>query len=344
MAMSSSTACSSVDCSPVFLSRPPTIPGNAVLLAFFVVLIPIVLVLGTKYRSLGVAAAITTGLLLEVVGYVGRLLLHSHPHNRASFTIFLVGTTVGPTWICGAIFCVVPRIVRVSGEAYRSWSSVWYLLLLSVMTAASLGLELAGSIVSATQNAPATVETGTRVLVAGLAVQLAALAIFVLHGVFFTITLLAKQYDLDPKFSSVYTSTSFKLFLAAFTSSATLIILRTAYRTVQIAEGFQGPIARDETLFLILDGAVMVIAIIILLACFPVRVFGQSWPELSVRRLSQEPLRPIRQVSVQRPVNSPVPAYNRMSAKSSMGVYSPRSTNHWAAPPQRGMVDSDDLW
>ncbi|KAI0974165.1 hypothetical protein F4678DRAFT_400953 [Xylaria arbuscula] len=342
MAMSSSTACFSPDCAPVFLSRPPTLPGNAVLLAFFVVLIPIALVLGAKYRSLGFAAAIAMGLSLEVVGYVGRLLLHSHPNNRANFTIFLIGTTVGPTWICGAIFWVVPRIVRVYGEGYRSWRSIWYLLLLAVLTTASLGLELAGSIISVTQDVPAATETGVRVLVAGLAVQLAALAIFFLHGVFFAITL--RQHDLDPKFSSIYTSTSFKLFLAAFTSSATLVTLRTAYRTVQIAEGFRGPIARDEALFLILDGAVMVIAIIILLACLPVRVFGQSWPEVSVRRLSQEPLQPIRQVSVQRPVNSPVPTYSRMSAKSSMGVYSPRSANHWNPPQQREMVDSDDLW
>lgn len=226
--MASSITCISANC----LRVPPTLTGNAILLAFFAILIPIAVALGARYKSLGFATAISTGLSLEVVGYVGRLLLHSHHNNGIDFTIFLVGTTLGPTCICGAMFWIVPRIVAVYGDQYRCWRPVWYLLLFSVLTIVSLVLEFAGSIVSTVQDAPTAVcksldvysshqllisikvETGVRVLIAGLAVQLLALAIFVLHGILFAITLRTRQHELNPKFAFVYTSALFRLFLA----------------------------------------------------------------------------------------------------------------------------------
>ncbi|KAI3342437.1 RTA1 like protein-domain-containing protein [Ustulina deusta] len=338
--MASSITCISANC----LRVPPTLTGNAILLAFFAILIPIAVALGARYKSLGFATAISTGLSLEVVGYVGRLLLHSHHNNGIDFTIFLVGTTLGPTCICGAMFWIVPRIVAVYGDQYRCWRPVWYLLLFSVLTIVSLVLEFAGSIVSTVQDAPTAVETGVRVLIAGLAVQLLALAIFVLHGILFAITLRTRQHELNPKFAFVYTSALFRLFLAAFTSTTALVILRTVYWTIQVAGGFQSSIAQDETLFLILDGGVTLIATTLLLICFPARALGQSWPETSIRRLSQEPLQPIHQAPSQLPVARPSPTYSRMNMKTSMSTYSPRRVNHYTPPPQRGMVDRDELW
>ncbi|KAI1353518.1 RTA1 like protein-domain-containing protein [Xylaria sp. FL0043] len=362
MAITNSITCSFTHCSRVFLLQPPTLTGNAILLASFAILIPIALVLGAKYRSFGFAAAIATGLSLEVVGYIGRLLLHSHHNDRTDFVIFLVGTILGPTCICSGVFWTVPRIVAVYGEEYRSWRPFWYLPFFSVSTIGSLALELAGSIVATVQDAPGAVcislgslasylltsikvETGIRVIVAGLAVQLVALLVFVLHGILFAITLRTRQHELDPKFAFVYTSTPYKSFIAAFTFTTFLISLRTGYRTVQVAEGFQSSIAQSEMLFLVLDGAVMLMASILLLIYFPARVLGQSWLDTPAGRLPQQSLRPIvHQVPTQPPVASPDPTYTRMSMKSSMSACSPRKANHSVPPPQREMVDRDDLW
>ncbi|KAI0813323.1 RTA1 like protein-domain-containing protein [Xylaria sp. FL0064] len=345
MAIANSITCSFTHCSRIFLFQPPTLTGNAILLTFFAILIPIALVLGAKYRSLGFAIAIATGLSLEVVGYIGRLLLHSHNNDRIDFVIFLVGTILGPTCICGAMFWTVPRIVAVYGEEYRSWRPFWYLLFFSVSTMVSLALEFAGSIIATVQDAPRAVETGLQVLVAGLAVQLFALVIFVLHGILFAITLRTRQHELDPKFAFVYTSTSFKLFIAAFTFTTFLISLRTGYRTVQVAEGFQSSVAQSEMLFLVLDGAVMLMASTLLLIYFPARVLGQSWLDTPAGSLPQEPLRSIiHQVPAQPPIASPDPTYTRMSMKSSMSACSPRKAKHSVPPLQREMVDRDDLW
>lgn len=141
----------------MFLYQPPSLAGNAVLLALFAILIPIALLLGIRYRSLGFAIPLAGGLALEVVGYIGRLLLRSDLSSRTDFAVFLVGTTLGPTCICGAMFLIVPRVVAVYGDEYRSWRPVWYLLLLCLLTVVSLVLELAGAVVSTAEDVPAVV-------------------------------------------------------------------------------------------------------------------------------------------------------------------------------------------
>lgn len=155
--MASSVTCAAADCSRSFFYQPPTLTGNAVLLALFATLIPVALALGAKYRSLGFATAIATGLALEVVGYVGRLLLHSKPDSRVGFVLFLIGTTLGSTCVSGAMSLIVPRIVAVYGKEYHSWRPVWYLTLFSILTVVSLILELAGSVVLTIHDAPTTV-------------------------------------------------------------------------------------------------------------------------------------------------------------------------------------------
>jgi hypothetical protein len=131
----------------------------------------------------------------------------------------------------------------------------------------------------------------------------------------------------------------------AFTIATTLVVIRTAYRIVQIAEGFSSSIAQAEILFLVLDGGIMLIAAILLLACFPARALGQSWSQTSVRRLSRKPPRPIRPARAQLPIARPSPTYNRMSLKSSISAQSPRKSSHPPTPSRgRAMVDSDSLW
>ncbi|KAI8954209.1 RTA1 like protein-domain-containing protein [Xylaria longipes] len=342
--MTSSFACATADCSREFLYQPPSPPPNAALLAFFATLIPVALVLGARYRSFGFATAIAAGAALEIAGYIGRLLLHSKPSNRAEFAISLVGTTLGPTCISGAIFSIVPRIVAVYGEEYHGWRPVWYLVLLFVLTLASLILEIAGSVVSTVQDVPIMVDTGVRILVAGLAVQLVALVTFVFHVALFAIALRTRRHSLDPRFSHIYTSNLFRVSILAYTVATALVILRTAFRILQFAEGFQSSVAQSEVLFLVLDGGAMHFATTLLLVFFPARALGQSWSETSFRRLSRQTRRMTRPEPARLLISRPSPAPDRMNMKTPIRTYSPRRANYEAPISQRGMVDSDNLW
>ncbi|KAI2623814.1 hypothetical protein GGS21DRAFT_334852 [Xylaria nigripes] len=342
MATASSSSCVSADCSRDFLNQPPTLVGNTILLALFAVLIPIALALGIRYRGSVFTTAIVTGLALEVVGYIGRVLLHSDPHGGRYFAVFLAGTTLGPTCICGAMFLVVPRIVAVYGEEFYSWRPTWFLIVLSTLTAISFVLELTGSVVVTVRDASPAVTTGSQIIAVGLAIQLIALTIFVFHATLFAIALRTRQNISDAEFAPGSSSRLFRLFLAAFTIATILVVLRTSYRIVQIAEGFESSIAQSETLFLILDGAVMLLATILLLLCFPPRVLGTSWTKLHIGGLSREPLRPTRPALARYPISRPKPIH-RLSLRSSASAHMPRKANCQALP-QRDMVNRDNLW
>ncbi|KAI1336565.1 RTA1 like protein-domain-containing protein [Xylariaceae sp. FL0016] len=348
--MANSADCNSGDCARVFLTYQPSLAGNAVLLALFAILIVVALTFGFKYRSSVFATAVSTGLGLEVMGYIGRLLLHGNPDSRGDFIVFLLGTILGPTCICGAMFLVMPRIVKIYGDEYHSWRPVWYLFLFYALTTVSLILQLAGILVSTVLDGSDMIDIGVRVTVVGLVIQLVAIAIFVGHAILFAIALRTRRHVLDDKYASVYSSGFYKGFMVAFSTATVLLLVRTAYRTVDIAEGYESSIAQSEALFLVLDGVMVLLSTILLLAFFPARALGASWTQTSTRSTPLAPPRPERtsHSQVSSPHHSPHPSpayqpkYQRMSIKSTASRTPVKQ--QYPPPPQRNMVDSDALW
>ncbi|KAI1462691.1 RTA1-domain-containing protein [Annulohypoxylon moriforme] len=342
---SSAADCASRYCSRIFLIYEPSLAGNAVLLGLFAILIPVTFGLGIKYKSSIFAATVDTGLALEVVGYIGRVLLHSSPNDRSNFILFLIGTVIGPTFICAAMFMVMPQIVAVYGEEYRSWRPNWYTYLFYALSTVSLVLELAGGVISTIRDDSGDIDTGISVLVAGLAIQLVALVIFIFHATLFAIAVRTRHHALDIKFAGIYNSGSFRIFLVVFSLATFLLVVRTAYRLVVIAEGYDSSIAQSEILLLILDGLMVLLATLLLLIFFPGRILPDSRPQTMTRRISKTPLRPIRPSPYESPSAHHSPTYHQSSVRSSQQNYSPRKMQYSMQPPhQRSLVDSDALW
>lgn len=63
----------------------PDLGGNAFFTALFAVLLLPQLGLGIRYKTWGVLVGMVCGLILEVVGYAGRLQLHSNPFDDDAF-------------------------------------------------------------------------------------------------------------------------------------------------------------------------------------------------------------------------------------------------------------------
>lgn len=64
----------------------PSLAGNAFFLALFALLLVIQGIFGVRYRTWGYLAGLAGGLVLEVVGYAGRIQMHDNPFK---FTPFL---------------------------------------------------------------------------------------------------------------------------------------------------------------------------------------------------------------------------------------------------------------
>jgi hypothetical protein len=119
MASSAGAAdCASATC-PVeggWFSNPPPLEGAAFMLAAFATLVPVTVWIGARSRRAATySMGLTLGLILEVVGYSGMLLLRRDLASQSYFALFLVGTAVGPTLITSAIYTILPHILALYG-------------------------------------------------------------------------------------------------------------------------------------------------------------------------------------------------------------------------------------
>lgn len=63
----------------------PTLSGNAAYMAIFIVILLLQLGLGVRYRVWGFLVGMFCGLLLEVLGYAGRIQIHTNPFDSNAF-------------------------------------------------------------------------------------------------------------------------------------------------------------------------------------------------------------------------------------------------------------------
>ena len=59
----------------------PSIPANATLAAIFGLLLFVHLVQGIWFKTFGYMACMSVGCVLQIVGYVGRIMLHDNPFD-----------------------------------------------------------------------------------------------------------------------------------------------------------------------------------------------------------------------------------------------------------------------
>jgi len=139
--------CTEANVCPVeggFLSYQPSIPGNSVILAAYAAIIPIALVLGYRFRTLGFAVNLATGLCLEVLGFAGRLLLNGRRASQSFFSLYLLGTILGPSLIASAIFVVLPHVLLIYGAGVSPLRSGHAGLLFMALVVLSVVLEIVG--------------------------------------------------------------------------------------------------------------------------------------------------------------------------------------------------------
>ena len=67
----------------------PTLAGNALYAAIFGILLLIQLFFSLRYRTWGYLVGMFGGLLLEVLGYIGRVQMHSNPFTQGPFLLYV---------------------------------------------------------------------------------------------------------------------------------------------------------------------------------------------------------------------------------------------------------------
>jgi tellurite resistance protein TehA-like permease len=144
----------------------PSIGGNAFFLAFFIIAI------------ITQMSALLGGCLLEVVGYVGRIMLWDDIFNNNSFIIYLVGLTIGPAFFSAAIYLSLSRILAIYGETLSFLKPRVITSIFIGCDLLSLILQAAGGAIASTADTQSSNDMGVNLMLAGLSTQVAATAIF----------------------------------------------------------------------------------------------------------------------------------------------------------------------
>ncbi|KAJ2935027.1 hypothetical protein H1R20_g2080, partial [Candolleomyces eurysporus] len=192
---------------------------------------------------------------LESLGWSARNWSHSEPNNLAPFQIqSLFDSTIK---LQANKYCILPDT-----------------LLFCSFDVISLVIQGLGGGLAATAD-PLTngrdPETGARVMLGGIAFQLAVIVLFAICAVEFVV-----RYVKDWPLRAVETVDSqaslqisargeltkkLKVMLCALAFSTIVLFIRAVYRLIELADGWNGRIIRTEVYFNVLDGAMVVLAI-----------------------------------------------------------------------------------
>ncbi|KAJ3164838.1 hypothetical protein HDU88_005050 [Geranomyces variabilis] len=266
------------DISQANMDYVPTLAGNSIYFAAFLVILVFQIGAGIKYRTWGFMAAMMGGLILECLGYIGRIMLHSNPFNFNSFILYIVCLTIGPAFLSACIYLSLGRIISVQGPHLSRLSPRMYTYLFVGFDFVSLVLQsLGGALASNHTNADIS-HLGINIMIAGVSSQVVSMAAFMLVWTELWLrTRRASESDKPVEFSTLRNSTSFKRFEYALAVATVLIFVRCVYRVVELAGGFDGAVANNEPLFMVFEAPFVGGAAAALSFFHPGRIFKGDW-------------------------------------------------------------------
>ncbi|KAJ5779812.1 hypothetical protein N7457_007532 [Penicillium paradoxum] len=259
----------------------PSLAGNAFYAAIFALMLAAQLVLGIRYRTWGYLAGLFGGLVLEIIGYAGRIQMHFNPFRFDPFLEYLICLTIGPAFISASIYICLGRIVVIYGESISRLRPRTYTIVFILCDLISLLLQAAGGAITSIADSDQydLAQAGINIMIAGLASQVASLAIFMALCLDFAWQVRKNQHELspEPRMIELRNSVRWKAFIAGLALATITIFVRSVFRVAELKSGFHGSLANNEVLFMILEGAMLVIAILCLTVLHPGVCFNGQW-------------------------------------------------------------------
>ncbi|KAJ5890024.1 RTA1-domain-containing protein [Penicillium tannophilum] len=286
MANSTDTDACTLDTCPIteaYVYYVPSLAGNAFYLALFAIFLVAQLGLGIRYKTWGFLAGLFGGLVLEIIGYLGRVQLHNNPFVFNSYLEYLICLTIGPAFFSASIYICLGRIVVVCGEQISLLRPRTYTMLFVFCDLISLICQAAGGAITSIADADQQnlAQTGVNIMIAGLAIQVASLVLFMALCLQYAWSV--HKYPNALNNASVMrelrNSFRWKAFLAGLALATIAIFVRSVFRVAELKGGFHSSLANNQVLFMILEGAMIAIAILCLTILHPGICFHGQWNE-----------------------------------------------------------------
>lgn len=229
------------------------------------------------------------GLLLEIVGYVGRVQMHFNPFLANPFLIYIICLTIGPVFFSAALYIILSRIIVHYGPQHSRFSPKTISLTFMTFDFIALVLQAVGGAIADTADNNTDSDKGTHIMVAGLSFQVLTSLLFIAVAGDFAFkvnrhrnlersTGVGSGNGIGEKVNG-RSARSFKVFLYALFFSTIFILIRSCFRVAELAKGFDGRLANEEVPFMILEGSMITLATGIMTVFHPGRAFGAKWKD-----------------------------------------------------------------
>ncbi|KAF7300317.1 hypothetical protein HMN09_00915000 [Mycena chlorophos] len=234
--------------------------------------------------------------LLEVLGWAARLWNAQNPFQFQEYEMQLVCTILGPTPLAAANFVILEHIIRRLGPEYSRLSPGQYTAVFLLGDVVSLIVQaIGGAAAAAAVNMRKNPAEGGRIMLGGIAFQMAIITIYVLCAGEFVLRYL-RDWPVRRLASADSTARSgggrmtprMKILLYAMMFNTTCLFIRAVYRVIELSNGWTGRIIRTEVYFNVLDGAMITLAMFTLNFAHPGFLLGKDSDEVPpVRRDSE---------------------------------------------------------
>ncbi|SMR51684.1 unnamed protein product [Zymoseptoria tritici ST99CH_3D1] len=263
----------------------PALSGNIALLVVFAITFFVQLFLGTRARLPAFTSVVAIGCMGEAIGYGGRLMLNENPWDDTGFRIQIVCLILSPSFLAAGIYLTLKHIVLTLGPECSRLKPRLYTWIFISCDAFSIILQAAGGGVAASASAD-LVNIGNRIIIAGIAFQVATMFICMCLALDFALRL-GKKAKLSKangarleRVQTYATKPAFYFYLSLSGLAFLTIFIRSVYRLPEMAGGWGNPLMQREKEFLVLDGAMVAIAAVAMSIAHP----GIFFPEMKTKR------------------------------------------------------------
>ncbi|KAK3377981.1 RTA1 like protein-domain-containing protein [Podospora didyma] len=210
-----------------------------------------------------------TGALTEVIGWAGRTWSAKCPYNNDAFLMQVTTLIIAPTFFAAALYILLHTLINLLGRDTSALSPRNYALIFCTCDLISLVVQAVGGAMASNESSKVGGDTqpGTHIMVAGIAFQLFTMTIFA--GLVLDFLRRVRNKRIAGTLPGGKLPKQIKLVLVAVFVAFVMIYIRSVYRTIELAQGWEGYLITHEGYFIGLDATLMFVAVAVFLVLDP---------------------------------------------------------------------------
>ncbi|KAI6127291.1 RTA1 like protein-domain-containing protein, partial [Pisolithus sp. B1] len=223
-----------------------------------------------KFRMWWLIPTVILAGILEVLGWSARLWSSISPTLLTPFEIQLVGTILAPTPFLAANFLVLGKIISHLGPEYSRLSPKLYTLIFCTFDVICLIIQAVGGAMAANEvNQNQNPDSGGNIMLIGVTIQLCAMAVYVLCAGEFLLRFLnntpirknSTPVSEEKRHAKIMEWIIIRWLILGLVIQAFCLFVRAVYRSIELSNGWSGPIISTQAYFNVFDGLMMTIAV-----------------------------------------------------------------------------------